>query len=110
MSESDHKIVFDLFILLFLGVLRLQGAFLMPERWLISMDCNDLKKEIERNEKLIAEIAVIDAKIASLKSTNNWMENARYNQLSCMRGDLCLQLHAARIAASRGRPPDKNTS
>lgn len=66
---------------------------------------------MENYEKLIteyeAEIAAIDAKLARLKSSNNWMENARYNQLSCMRGDLCLQLHAARIAASRGRPPDK---
>lgn len=74
------------------------------------MDCNDLKKELERYEKLIAEyeaeIAAIDQKLARLKSSNNWLENARYNQLSCMRGDLCLQLHAARIAASRGRPPD----
>ncbi|WP_050698027.1 hypothetical protein [Anaeromassilibacillus senegalensis] len=53
-----------------------------------------------------AEIAVIDAKLAQIRTSNNWLENARYNQLSCMRGDLCLQLHAARIAASRGRPPD----
>lgn len=66
---------------------------------------------MESYEKLIAEyeaeISDIDAKLARLKSSNNWMKNARYNQLSCMRGDLCLQLHAARIAASRGRPPDR---
>lgn len=65
---------------------------------------------MENYEKLIAEyeaeIAAIDQKLAQLRSSNNWMENARYNQLSCMRGDLCLRLHAARIAASRGRPPD----
>ena len=65
---------------------------------------------MENYEKLIseceAEVAAIDAKLAQLKTTRNWEKNARYNQLKCMRGDLCLQLHAARIAASRGRPPD----
>ncbi|WP_050697713.1 hypothetical protein [Anaeromassilibacillus senegalensis] len=68
---------------------------------------------MENYEKLIteyeAEIAAIDAKLAQLRTSNNWMENARYNQLSCIRGDLCLQLHAARIAASRGRPPDETS-
>ena len=62
-------------------------------------------------EKIIseceAEIAAIDRKLAQLKTTRNWEKNARYNQLNCMRGDLCLQLHAARVAASRGRPPDE---
>ncbi|WP_050697987.1 hypothetical protein [Anaeromassilibacillus senegalensis] len=54
-----------------------------------------------------AEIAAIDAKLAQLRTSNNWMENARYNQLSCMRGDLCLQLHAACISENRGRPLDE---
>lgn len=52
-----------------------------------------------------AEIALMDDKLSKLK-TGRQDVNAYIMQLICMRGDLCQQLHEARAAASRGRPPD----
>lgn len=52
------------------------------------------------------EIAAVDRRIAQLKTNRRWENNARYKHLECMRSDLMRQLHEARTAAARGRPPD----
>lgn len=64
------------------------------------MDYNQVIAEYE------AEIAVLDHKLSTLK-TGRQDVNAYIMQLICMRGDLHQQLHEARAAASRGRPPDR---
>lgn len=54
-----------------------------------------------------AEIEAVACRIAEIKTGCDWEDNARYKHLECMRSDLMRQLHEARTAAARGRPPSR---